>query len=110
MVERLGIKLSYIKHRIHALNIAPYKPDKVVIDNKRPYKDYGKYNYAKEVDEVIGHIKFTYADPDIPFSEWSGYDEVERHILRLMGDADLPAFRCNYHRIGGNQVRKDMFL
>lgn len=107
---RLGVKISYIKHRIHALNLAPYREDKIPIVNKRPYKDYVQYNYAEKLNEVIGHIKFVYSDPDIPFSEWTGFEEVENQLLQMLNEAHLPAFTCNYQKISCTQKRKDMFL
>jgi len=107
IAERLEVKITYIKHRIHALNIVPYRAAKPPAINKRPYKDYVRYNYAKNFEDTIAHIKFVYSDPDIPFSEWINYDEVEAHILTLLTQAGIPAFVCDYKPIECKQKRKD---
>lgn len=110
MAVRLGVKLTYIKHRIHALNIAPYKEDKIYIDNKRPYKDYTTFNYAGEFEKAVAYIKFSYSDPSIPFSVWIESGEGERTLFCALRAYDLPVFFCNYTPIQSKQRRKDTFL
>ena len=109
MAERLGMKETYIKHRIHALNIAPYKEDKIPIANKRPYKDYVTYNYAQKFEEAISYVKYTYGNPDVPFSEWSSYPEGEWEICQMLRDAGVQIFFCDHRSIKCNQKRKDRF-
>jgi hypothetical protein len=110
MAERLGVKITYIKHRIHALNIAPYREDKIPVINKRPYKDYGKYNYAEEFEKAISHIKYVYGDPDFSFSEWADTYEGEATIFYLVKALGVPMFQCNYKPIQCRQRRGDMFI
>jgi len=110
MSERLGVKVTYIKHRIHALNIAPYKEDKIPVFNKRPYKDYGRYNYAEEFEKAIAHIKYVYSDPDFTFSEWADTPEGEATIFHLLRAMDVPIFRCHYTPIQCKQRRGDIFI
>ena len=109
MAERLGMKETYIKHRIHALNIAPYKEDKIPIVNKRPYKDYVTYNYAQHFENAISYVKYSYADPDIPFSEWSTCEEGVQVLCLLLKAAGVQIFFCDYQSIKCNQKRKDRF-